>query len=144
MAASTDDSPEFSEKYPDIYWSTIEDIFSEMAKEDVEENGIILNPDKEDLTFTLDKDLLNKILNYTPPENKMLYFDGNDENVTLNCYRSCLNLAKKYHLVSVAFPSYFIGSMPLVNEAINLWFEENKDYGMTVFIENGKGGKFRG
>ena len=193
VAAFTDDSPEFSEKYPDIYWSTIDDIFSEIAKDEAEESGIVLNPDNEDLIFTLDKDMLNQILNHAPNENKMRYFNGNikelstdavvtsdfdgfkytsfedldkitaahfmketserdgryviytplafydgdDENVILNCYRSCLDLAKKYHLSSVAFPNYFIISMPLMNKAVKRWFDENKDYGMTVIFASG-------
>ena len=195
VMASTDDSPEFSEKYSDIYCGTIENIFSEIAKDDAEESGIVLNPDKEDLMFPLDKDLLNKILNYTPPENKLLYFDGtveelnatavvasdfegfrhtsfgdpdeikaahfmkktserdnkyvlytplafydgDDENVILNCYRSCLNLAKKYHLMSVAFPAHLIGDMQLMTSATQLWFAENEDCGMTIIFATGSG-----
>ena len=190
VVAYTSDSPELSEKYPDIYLGTIEDVFNEMLGDEVEESGIILNPDDKDLTFTLDKEVIKDILNRIPPENKMFFFDGSieelntdaiissdfenfrylsfenaddvvaahfmtkkprhiiytplmfydgdDENVILNCYYSCLELAKKYHLVSVAFPSYFIS--PLLNEAISNWFDANKDYGITVIVASGDDG----
>ena len=71
---------------------------------------------------------------YTP----LMFYDGDDEDVTMNCYYSCLELAKKYHLVSVAFPRYFIS--PLLNEAISNWFNANKDYGMTVIVASGDDG----
>lgn len=188
VAAYTSDSPEMCEKYPDIYLGSIESVFSEMVGDDVEESGIILNPDDKDLTFTLDKDDIKKFLNRIPPENKMFFFDGSieelntnaivssdfedfkylsfensddvtvahfmienpsrtiytplmfydgdDEDVILNCYYSCLNLAQKYHLASVAFPDYFIS--PFLNKAVKLWFDANKDYGMTVIVASGK------
>lgn len=187
VAAYTGDSPEMCEKYSDIYLGSIESVFSEMVGDNVEANGIILNPDDKDLTFTLDREVIKDILNRTPPENKMFFFDGNiealntdaivssdcedfkhfsfenvdnvvaahfmtkkprhiiytplmfydgdDETVIFYCYYSCLELAKKYHLESVAFPSCF--TSPLLNKAISNWFEATKDYGMTVIVASG-------
>ena len=187
VVAYTSDSPEMSEKYSDIYLGSIESVFSEMVGDEVEASGIILNPDDKDFMFTLDREVIKDILNRTPPENKMFFFDGDiealntdaivssdcedfihlsfenvddvaaahfmtkkprhiiytplmfydgdDETVIFYCYYSCLELAKKYHLASVAFPSGF--SSPLLNEAISNWFEATKDYGMTVIVASG-------
>ncbi|MBR4152388.1 MAG: hypothetical protein IKT98_05460 [Selenomonadaceae bacterium] len=57
---------------------TIEDVLTELADDD-ETSGIILNPDDDNLRFVLEKEDLEEILNRTPPENKMLSFDGNIE-----------------------------------------------------------------
>lgn len=76
VVAFTNDSPEMSEKYPDIYLGTIEDVLTELA-EDVETSGIILNPDDENLRFVLEKEDFAKILNRTPPKNEMYSYDGN-------------------------------------------------------------------
>ena len=184
VVAYTSCSAELSEKYSDNYLGRIKDVFVEMTADNVEENGIILNPDDKDLMFTLDKDDMKNILNRTPPENKMSFFDGNiedvhadaivtsdfedfkylsfedfneitaahfmtksprctiytplmfydgdDEDIILNCYYSCLELAKKYHLASVAFPSCFIS--PLFDEAVSDWFDANSDCGITVIV----------
>ena len=184
VVAYTSCSAELSEKYSDNYLGRIKDVFVEMTADNVEENGIILNPDDKDLMFTLDKDDMKNILNRTPHENKMSFFDGNiedvhadaivtsdfedfkylsfedfneitaahfmtksprctiytplmfydgdDEDIILNCYYSCLELAKKYHLASVAFPSCFIS--PLFDEAVSDWFDANSDCGITVIV----------
>lgn len=80
VVAFTNDSPEMCETYPDIYLGTIEDVFAELIDDD-ETGGIILNPDDDNLRFVLEKGDLKDILNRTPPENKMLFFNGNIEEV---------------------------------------------------------------
>ena len=186
VAAYSDESVELSEKYPDIYLGSIEDVFNEIITDADEADGIILNPDDEDLMVTLDKDDIETILNFEPPENKMFFFDGNinefdaearitsdcfgfryvsfdnrdeviathfmkknsdgsytihtplmfyngdDENVIATCCNACLDLAKKCHVSSVAFPKNFIN--PFLNEAIGRWFNANEGYGMTVIV----------
>ena len=190
VVAFTNDSPEMCETYPDIYLGTIEDVLTELADDD-ETSGIILNPDDDNLRFVLGKEDFEEILNRTPPENKILSFNGNieelhadavvtsdfedfrnisfenpneitaahfmkkssnrdemriiytplmfyegtDEEVIASCYFSCLELAKKYHLSSVAFPNCFV--TPFMNDIVRSWLDMNEDCGMTVFVERG-------
>lgn len=192
VAAYTSEDEDFAEKYPDTYLASMKDIFAEIADDDAEEDGIIFNPENKELMFPLDKELLKMILEYTPPENKMFFYDGNikelhvdatvssdcddfkdlsfenfanvtaahfmkklssdenncviytplmfydgdDEQIILECFYSCLDLARKYRLASVAFPECFVGS--LMNKAVGNWFSWNKDYGMTVIAATGK------
>lgn len=75
VVAFTNDSPKMCEKYPDIYLGTIEDVLLELA-DDNETSGIILNPDDDNLRFVLEKEDFEKVLDRTPPENKMYAFDG--------------------------------------------------------------------
>ena len=67
------------------------------------------------------------------------FYEGADKNVVFECCQACLDLAKKYHLTSIAFPAYFsfVGGLPVFNAAINDWFNRNKKYGITVICATG-------
>lgn len=67
------------------------------------------------------------------------FYEGADKNVVFDCCQACLDIAKKYHLTSIAFPAYFsfAGGLPVFNAAINDWFSRNKKYGMTVICATG-------
>lgn len=68
---------------------------------------------------------------YTP----LIFYSGTDEEIIANCYFSCLELAKKYHLSSVAFPKQF--DSPFMNDVVRSWLDMNEGCGMTVFVERG-------
>lgn len=65
---------------------------------------------------------------YTP----LMFYSGTDEEIIMSCYFSCLELAKKYHLSSVAFPKQFDSS--LMKQAVRGWLMMNEDCGMTVIV----------
>ena len=67
------------------------------------------------------------------------FYEGANKDIIFDCCQACLNLAKKYHITSVAFPFYFAfaGGLPVINAAINDWFNKNKNYGMTVIVATG-------
>ena len=75
VAAFTGDSDDFAEKYPDVCLSSIERLFTEIA-DDPSKDGIVLNPDDENLRLILGKVILRTILNFKPPENKMFFYEG--------------------------------------------------------------------
>ena len=59
-----------------------------------------------------------------------------------DCYRNSLDLAKKYDLHSIAFPSISTGvygypledATDVVFKAVTKWFEDNADYDMKVIF----------
>ena len=67
------------------------------------------------------------------------FYEGANTNVVFDCCQACLDLAKKYHFTSIAFPFYFAfaGGLPVFNAAINDWFNHNQNYGMTVICATG-------
>lgn len=71
-------------------------------------------------------------------------YSGSEEDAVLlaSCYRSSLELAREYHLHSIAFPAVSTGAygypleeaVPVALAAITRWLDENEDYGMTVIL----------
>ena len=76
IAAFTNLDEELNEKYPDVFLTDIKSLLEEFSDEDVEEDGIIINPHDEDQMFVLTKDLIEQLLKKEPPENGMWFFSG--------------------------------------------------------------------
>ena len=78
----------------------------------------------------------------------LLSYKGTNENIIMICYSYCLDIAKKFHVHSIAFPIQLCepGSMEakdgqkvlgiMLNIATNAWFNDNNNYGMSVLINN--------
>ena len=86
----------------------------------------------------------------------LLNYRGKNERIIHLCYWHCLELARKYHIHRIAFPSQFstAGNIQTGDGrnmiyidlyiTLNSWFKENKDYGMTVIAVIGDGDETTG
>ena len=71
-------------------------------------------------------------------------YSGSPDNAKLlySCYRNSLELAKKNDVHSIAFPAISTGvygypkteAAEIALKAVNDWFAENEDYGMSVVM----------
>ena len=82
----------------------------------------------------------NQYIIHTP----LLNYSGSDEKIIYSCYWYCLELAKKCNIHSIAFPFELciMGGPPILNAAVNTWFQETKSYGMRVLVATGKNDNF--
>ena len=94
----------------------------------------------------------NQYIIHTP----LLNYRSTNKDVIFNCYWYCLELARKYHIHSIAFPAQFstAGNIQTCDGrnmiyidlyiVLNSWFKENKDYGMSVIAVTGDGSETTG
>ena len=62
IMAFTDINEEIYEEYPDMYLTSISDLFEELLDEDNEEAGIVFNPHDDKIFFTLTKEFIKYIM----------------------------------------------------------------------------------